>query len=99
MDVSHEPRQPGFNAVLVGLILLLAVPVTYMGGYLLLMNHQTVSMTLLDGQQQVVWEQTRYAHYRVGGQVTARIFYPAQWLDRKLRPGYWNVDLPDGTSG
>jgi hypothetical protein len=29
--------------------------------------------------------------YRLGGQFSKKLFLPVQWLDQKLRPGYWRV--------
>lgn len=99
MGAGQDSRASRLQAGLVGVILILAVPVAYVGSYLLLMNHQTVSMTVYDAQHQVMWQHARIAHFRAGGQVTIQIFRPALWLDRTLRPGYWDVDIPDGTSG
>lgn len=30
--------------------------------------------------------------YRLGGQVSFRLFWPVEQIDRKLRPGVWELD-------
>jgi hypothetical protein len=31
----------------------------------------------------------KWADYHVGGEVSKVLFAPAEWVDRRIRPGYW----------
>ena len=72
-------------------VVLLLLPVLYVGGYL----------GLVVPQGKAVWEQNSVAcspyliHYRVDIEIVHRLFLPLEQFDRWLRPGAWEV-VPDG---
>lgn len=70
-----------FRAPLILAILVLLLPVLYVGAYFALVKPM--------GQN---WEDPFYdagLDYRWGGKTAAAIFWPIEQADRQLRPGYW----------
>ena len=63
---------------------LIALLVVYIGSYLALL--QPFNLDLYNGQSG-----TRYRSpwFRIGGPVTARVFQPMLWVDRQVRPNFW----------
>ena len=75
-----KPRtNAGWLAVMLLVIVLL--PVGYMGAYYSLVDPQTY---LRIGLPSVT-----YAEYRIGGDASKVLFWPAHQCDRAIRPNYW----------
>jgi hypothetical protein len=71
--------------------LLLLLPVLYIGSYLALVAPNKGGVLIMGGRKYV-----RYP-YRYFKETSARVFYPLERIDRKLRPDTWNpsLDSPD----
>jgi hypothetical protein len=79
--MKRESRAP----LIVALVLLL-LPVLYLGSYLALV----VPSGIVIGTIKVDYEpQLVISHYRTGGDIGATIFYPLEQIDRKLRWKAW----------
>jgi hypothetical protein len=87
MERPHQSRGP-----LIIAIVLLALPMLYVGGYLALVLPQGVVVSIdhfdEDGRinSQPIW-----SHYRLWRGVAPRIFWPLEQFDRKLRPDAWST--------
>jgi hypothetical protein len=71
----------------VAIILLCLLPCIYAGSYLALVEAQPLSFVSGPGP----WR--KRAVYRVGGAVAAKVYWPINKLDRKVRPDYWKHDV------
>ena len=78
-------------------VVTLTLPLLYVAAYLLLLTPREVAFpaTLLVGVQSggrtVLW---REPEYRAANDTMQSVFWPANWLDRKLRPDYWGEPWP-----
>jgi hypothetical protein len=83
--MSHS-RGPLFIA-----IVLLLLPVLYVGSYLALVVPRGVATqpNLRRSSFTIAWRR-----YRLGGQASEFLFWPLEQIDRKLRPGTLVLDLP-----
>ena len=83
--MKRESRAP-----LIIAIVLLLLPVLYVGSYLVLvvppeqLRNTRRIQTYLFGP-----------YYRFGGQWSERFFWPLEQIDRKLRPGAWTRTLEE----
>jgi hypothetical protein len=78
MDKLHASAGPITAATL------LILPVLYLASYLALVK-PVGTMQLWSGYVD---------HYRVGGRYAAAFYYPLEQIDRKLRPGAWQDNVP-----
>jgi hypothetical protein len=76
---------------------LLALLVLYACSYLIMLQPVTFAMG-----GSALMEHWRWPAYRFGGRVTAAYFHPINFVDRRIRPGYWywqeekgSMALPD----
>jgi hypothetical protein len=74
------------SASLITAIVLLLLPVLYVGSYLALVQPTTIQLSVSFTPQPI---QMRVARYRLGDSVSERIFWPLEQIDRKVRPGAW----------
>jgi hypothetical protein len=85
MDTHHQSRAP-----LIIAIVLLVVPVLYMGSYL----------TLVAPIGRAVYPDPSLddyfiCHYRVDSEILLpTVFWPIEYVDRKLRPAAWGDVVP-----
>jgi hypothetical protein len=83
--MKKESRAP----LIVATVLLL-LPVLYVGSYLALVTpHARFPVRLNISSTNLMaddWE-----HYRLPGKVCGCIFWPLEQIDRKVRPGFWQV--------
>ena len=77
--MKRESRAP-----LIVAIVLLLLPVPYVGSYLALVKPAAIGM--LRGDARDVY----LSFYRFEGRWLGRIFWPLEQIDRKVRPGAWN---------
>lgn len=66
-------------------IILLALPVLYVGSYLVVVNPQTNGAWEVSGG----YSTPLWSDYRFGGLLAQRFFWPLEQLDRRLRPKSW----------
>jgi hypothetical protein len=73
--------------VIVTMLLLVALPVLYIGSYLALVQPS--------GSFRATGAPGEYAidYYRAGGAFSATIFWPAEQVDRKVRPKRWEENV------
>jgi hypothetical protein len=74
------------RAPLIVAIMLLVLPVLYVGSYFALVLPEPVVRDPFD---------PFFDHYRLGGRVSKVMFWPLEKLDRELRPGTWK-ESPSG---
>ena len=60
-------------------IVLLLLPVLYVGSYLALMDHQPLAP----------FTRIRAANFRIGGEAAHYFYLPLIWIDSKVRPDFW----------
>jgi hypothetical protein len=74
--------------------LLLFLSVIYLGSYCALVKpfHRS---KWLGGNGTL---QIEYVHYRWGGQVSAKVYWPLEQIDRKVRPEVWELIEPGWSS-
>jgi hypothetical protein len=90
-------KQPQSRAPVIVAIVLLLLPVLYVGSYFALVMPKGVRIfgelppiPLVEfGTWNAVQRPSYREHYRLGGKVSARIFWPLEQVDRKLRPEHW----------
>lgn len=75
------------HALWVAIILLCQEPCLYVGSYLALVEARPLFFMSGSGP----WR--KRAVYRLGGSVTAKVYWPINEVDRKIRPDYWNDDV------
>jgi hypothetical protein len=81
------------RAPLIVAIVLLLLPVLYVGSYFaLLRSGPSVTSTGLPSGQ----KHTRITNYKVGGERLDWFFWPAEETDRRLRPATWGKRLRGG---
>ncbi len=78
--MKRESRAP-----LIVAIVLLLLPVLYVGSYLALVVPGGVKRPIPTG----VTARLSWDRYRIGGNWSVIIFWPLEQIDRKLRPGAW----------
>lgn len=61
--------------------ILLLLPLLYVGSY----------FALVKPGEHLGWGSALYAPYRCGGDVAVRLFWPLEQIDRRVRPGAWEV--------
>jgi hypothetical protein len=69
-------------------IVLLLLPVLYVGSYFALVEPIGAFVDLPSGGYYV-------SHYRISGRSPAKVFWPLEWIDRRMRPGSWVVRQSD----
>jgi hypothetical protein len=83
MDKQSQSRAP-----LIVSIVLLLLPLLYVGSYFALLNpHKNTA----ERWQQVMT--TGNVNYRAGGWFSDCCFWPIERIDRKLRPSVWGSEL------
>jgi hypothetical protein len=75
------------RAPLIIAIVLLLLPVLYVGSYLALV----VPGGDIGTENATGYYYIRGGQYRVDGERIERLFWPLEQIDRKLRPGAWNL--------
>jgi hypothetical protein len=81
--MKRESRAP-----LIIAIVLLLLPVLYVGSYLaMVVPEGTFLKEMLPDGTGVL----RGSHYRAFPDVCEKIFAPLQWMDLNLRPGAWKI--------
>lgn len=60
-------------------IVLLLLPVLYVGSYLALLQRKRLA-------------DPYYIQYRWGGKTAKGLYWPLEQIDRRLRPGHWSED-------
>lgn len=84
--MKRESRAP-----LIVAIVLLLLPVLYVGSYLALVRPYCV----VTGYEQTGrYMNVDAIHYRWGGERAAAVFWPLEQIDRKMRPGAWEPVIP-----
>jgi hypothetical protein len=58
-------------------VLALGLPALCVGSYCALANHRRGTMGAL------------HPDYRLGGKIASEVFWPIEWLDRRMRPLHW----------
>ncbi|WP_254509811.1 hypothetical protein [Anatilimnocola floriformis] len=88
--MKRESRAP-----LIVAIVLLVLPVLYVGSYLALVVPGGFSpVTPIKGSKKIAFQNPcEIAHFRCGVHRAALFFWPLEQIDRKLRPGAWETDL------
>lgn len=81
MKSSHAP-------LLIAIVLLL-LPLLYVGSYLALVRPG------VDWMNMAIGSRIPDERYRVGGRFSEGIFWPVEQIDRRLRPGAWDWRLND----
>jgi len=66
---------------------LLLLPVLYVGSYLALVRPPGVFAVRVN---KGIMTGSYFECYRCGGEVTGRVFWPLEQIDRRVRPGAWN---------
>ncbi|WP_254514018.1 hypothetical protein [Anatilimnocola floriformis] len=86
--MTRESRAP-----LIVAIVLLLLPVLYVGSYLVLVQPGE------DRLERVSMDRIAFRNYRMNGDWPSRIFWPLEQIDRKLRPGVWASPAFESRSG
>jgi hypothetical protein len=81
------------RAPLIIAIVLLVLPVLYVGSYLALVTPNGRVVFYVVGPNTSRGE---LVHYRWGDDDPSRFFWPLEQIDRKLRPSVWEVFCPPG---
>ncbi len=76
------------RAPLIIAIVLLLLPVLYLGSYLALVQPLGAFVDAPRGGYYV-------SHYRISGTSPAKFFWPLEWIDRRVRPDSWFVPQRD----
>lgn len=77
------------RAPLIVAIVLLLLPVLYVGSYLALVRPAGISDTVVDGDGFYWTELSSIRFYAIIGASGHRVFWPLEQIDRKLRPNSW----------
>jgi hypothetical protein len=85
--ICRMDKQPQSRAPLIIAIVLLLLPVLYVGSYLALVrpNCRVIHGSITSNDSAVIVE-----HYRLRGRIYGWVFWPLEQLDRKARPAAWN---------
>ena len=75
------------RAPLIFAIVLLLLPVLYLGSYLALVVPQGQRIASPNASFSSRWEVVIY--YRLGSEFISRIFWPLEQIDRRMRPVAW----------
>jgi hypothetical protein len=73
------------RAPLIAAILLLLLPLLYLGSYL----------ALVTPGPRIGWGSARYSNYRAADEFCIRFFWPLEQIDRQLRPNAWSWPFID----
>lgn len=92
------------RAPLIVAIVLLLLPVLYVGSFYALVMPQGRPVLVPEGSPKPVvhgmiqlWQ---LSHYRFGHVIPSRVYWPLEQIDRKLRPRAWELmDLSHGGGG
>jgi hypothetical protein len=91
MDEPHGDRRGTYLIAFV-LATLVGLPLLYVGSYFALVRRDSssvISFAMPDGSMgYLVVPAPKYA---IGGELAETVFGPLHFLDRKLRPGRWDV--------
>ena len=77
---------------IIAIVLLLLLPALYVGTYLALVKPPFGEMRVVSLKQ---WK-AGGIHYRFGGRMADRFFWPLGFCDRRLRPDAWNSGYNPG---
>ncbi|QDU30809.1 hypothetical protein ETAA8_59580 [Anatilimnocola aggregata] len=72
------------RAPLIVAIVLLLLPLLYVVSYVAIVQPYHRSVWIVKGTLEM-----EYVHYRWGGAYAAKVFWPLEQIDRKLRPNRW----------
>jgi hypothetical protein len=78
---------------------LLLLPVLYVGSYFALVVPEGYLREASVQVTEPTPEMFFLKHYRFGGKVAARAYWPLEQIDRRLRPGAWEPTWKLGGSG
>lgn len=84
MPVSHSID----TEIRIGILTFGLVVFVYIGSYLVMLDGAAPAVYYNQFGEPVWFDETQY---RWGGEVARWIFYPINWIDRKVRPWYWGV--------
>lgn len=89
------------RAPLIVAIVLLLLPVMYVGSYLALVvpRGTRARYPINDPRQPGVRSVGYPTHYRRGHHLSERLFWPLEQIDRKVRPGAWEPQIQWKSSG
>lgn len=73
-------------------IVILVPLIIYLAGYFALLKDDLYILMPYPNTPRP-WIYDRPAEYRIGGRVASVIFWPANRLDRLIRPSAWRIDL------
>lgn len=73
------------RAPLVAAILLLVLPLLYVGSYLALVDRRPLNHFLVEPSSPAY----RCSHYPIGGKYANVLYRPLEYLDRELQPEAW----------
>jgi hypothetical protein len=83
----RRPTLTPIVAVVLAVVLLLG---GYMGAYYAMLDY--VGFRIPAGRKPWEWEVAPF--YRIEGDAVAAVLWPAQQIDRRIRPGCWRPQLP-----
>ncbi len=96
-------RHPQSRAPLIGAIVLLLLPMLYVGSYLALVMPEGQVIYESEILESLGYGTATDIHYRAGGALAGRFFWPLEQVDRRVRPGAWDQLAPlqktDSTGG
>jgi hypothetical protein len=79
-------KQPQSRAPLIIAVVLLILPVLYVGSYFALVVPRGITIQF---DAPIGALNLRIVHYRLAGTTASGIFWPLEQIDRKLRPRSW----------
>ena len=78
------------RAPLIVAVVLLLLPVLYVGSYLALVEPEGRPVQVnYRGAGGGMWQVWKTSNYRCNGEWVASLFWPLEQVDRKVRPGTW----------
>jgi hypothetical protein len=80
---------------LITALVVLLVPLVYVGSYFALVSPQVLAIITYDrtnDPQHPVMGSVRYSHYRFGFNLSEQLFWPLEQIDRNVRPEAWETD-------
>jgi hypothetical protein len=78
---SMEEKRSGTAPLVLAVLLLLLLPVLYVGSYL--------ALVLPDAALAWSPEGYHYEHYRVADPIARIVYWPLECVDRRVRPNAW----------
>lgn len=95
-----KPETRARQSIWAMLVVALTLPLLYIGSYLAMLTPREVSLPgfLVVGVPKATSElRWREAEYRVANDILKVVFWPANWVDMKLRPEFWGEPWPVGS--